>query len=505
MQLILAIDIGTSSTRAGLVDPSLRVHALASCSYSLSTPRPGWAEQDLDELMHALDRAVQECVRQKPPAGAIAGVALDCAMHSLVLLDEQGRPLAPLWTWADMRAAEEAARLAQDRELARRLYHATGCPVHAVYFPARIRWLKKERPELYRQAKALGSLKSCALLRLTGKFVEDLAMASTTGLVDLFALAWHPEALAAAGIDDARLLPRLIDPKSVAGMLLEDVARAWGIEPVPVVAGGTDGPFANVGAGAVEPGAMAITVGTSSAVRMVVDAPKLDPKERTWCYYLGDAAWIAGGAINAGGGTLDWLASSFPGIVQEAPRYTRLDELAESVEPGAQGLLFAPYLAGERSPGWQDTARGYMAGIGLHHRAPHFVRAAMEGVAYQIAWVCEALAETAGAPSRIRLTGGLASSRAFSQILADVLGRELEIPPSSEGSLLGSAAFGFAAVDPGFDWRAQAARIPAAARVAPDAARHRRYQTFFARYKELYAAIQPLFGPIAALSREDGG
>jgi len=505
MQLILAIDIGTSSTRAGLVDPSLRVHALASCSYSLSTPYPGWAEQDLDTLMRALEQAIRECVGRKPSGGRILGISLDAAMHSLVPLDEGGHPLAPVWTWADMRAAAQAATLSQDSELAHRLYRATGCPVHAVYYPAKIRWLQEERPELFRRARTFCSYKGYVLHWLTGVLAEDLAMASASGLLDVETLRWHPEALAAAGLKDPGLLPKLVEPKSVAGTLRDELARLWGIEPVPVVAGGTDGPFANVGAGCVDPGEMAITVGTSSALRMLVDGPKLDRDARTWCYYLGDGAWITGGAVNGGGSTLDWLAQSFPGIAGDSLRHQRLDELAESVAPMAEGLIFAPYLAGERSPGWQGTARGYLAGLGLHHRAAHFVRAAMEGIAYQIAWVYESVAESAGEPSRIRITGGFVGSRVWPQILADVLGRELEVPVNNEGSLLGSAAFGFAAVASSLDWRALAKEVPIVSRIAPDSARHRLYRRAFSAYKELYGKVRPLFQTIADLSHPAGG
>lgn len=498
MKLILAIDIGTSSTRAALVDSSFKVHSLAQVSYPLKTPQPGWAEQDVEQLMQALDQAVRQCVATQPKDGEILGISIDTAMHSLVPLDEEGAPLAPLWTWADMRATPQAEQLAADADFAKSLYAATGCPVHAVYLPAKIQWLRQERPDLFQNTKTLASFKSFLLQRLTGERVEELAMASGSGLLDVRSLTWHLPALQAAGIEDHRLLPRLIAPESIVGLLLDDIARAWGIPSVPVVAGGTDGPFANIGAGCVDAGDMAITVGTSSAVRMIVPAPKLDADQRTWCYYLGDSTWVVGGAINGGGGTLAWLAEAFPGLGTDGPLHQRLDELAASISPGAEGLLFAPYLAGERNPGWQGAARGYMAGIGLHHRAAHFVRAGMEGIAYQIAWVYESVAETAGEPQSIRITGGFVNSRVWPQILADVLGRELEVPVNNEGSLLGAAAFGFSAVDPSLDWRQLARRVPVKSRIQPDESRHRRYRELFRLYKDLYGAIRPHFESIAA-------
>lgn len=498
MKLVLAIDIGTSSVRAGLVDEALTIRSVASRPCPLSTPKPGWAQHPAEPLLEALDEAVRECLGQEPPAGRILGIALDAAMHTVVLLDERGDPLSPIWTWADMRAAPQAARLAQDPARARRLYLETGCPPHATYHPARIRWLAEHEPGLLHRARTIASVKALVLHRLTGELAEDLSTASASGLLNVSTLAWHPEVLEITGVREDRL-PRLVEPKSPVGILREALARRWGTGAIPVVAGGTDGPMANVGAGCAGPGEAAVTAGTSSAVRMLVDGPTLDVKMRTWCYYLGDGTWIAGGAVNAGGGTLDWLSRSFPGELGGQPASGRLDQLAGSVPPGAEGLFFAPYLAGERSPGWQDTARGYLAGLGLHHRFPHLVRAAMEGIAYQIASVFHSLAETAGEPRRVRVSGGLFSSRVFPQILADVLGRTLEVPATPEGSLLGTAALGFAALEPGVDWRELARRVAAPARIEPDPARHREYRRLFAAYQELYQAMRPLFRPLASL------
>ena len=499
MQVIMAIDIGTSSTRAALVDAELKIRSIGASKYGLSTPKPGWAEQSPQEIVAALDQAVRACLAGAPRGAEIAGMALDSAMHSLICVGADGAPLTNVWTWADMRAAGEAAALA-GRPDARELYRRTGCPVHAMYFPAKIAWLKANDPDLFRTAARFVSIKSFLLHHLTGEWAEDLSIASGYGLLNIESLEWDPLALEIAGIGSERL-PRPVEPGHTAGLLRPELARAWGLEQLPVVAGGADGPLANAGAGCIAQGDMAITVGTSSAVRMFSSRPKVDREARTWGYYLGDATWVVGGAINGGASTLDWLVRTFPGIAEGPNVHESLDRMAASVKPGSEGLILAPYLAGERNPGWQAEARGYLAGLGLHHGAAHFVRAVMEGIAYQIAWVYEAVADVAGTPERIRITGGFVSSATWPKILADVLGRTLEVPAEKEGSLVGCAAFGLGALIPGLDWRTLARAIPVQASIEPDMAAHERYRRYFETYKRLYGAMKPHFRDVHALQQ----
>lgn len=497
MHAIMAIDIGTSSTRAALVDPRLKIRSIGASKYSLSTPKPGWAEQDPREIVAALDEAVRACLKAAPAGLEICGIALDSAMHSLIGVGPDGAALTKVLTWADMRAAAEAKDLAA-RPDAGELYRRTGCPVHAMYFPAKLAWLKRNEPALFDRAALFASIKSYILHHLTGEWVEDLSIASGYGLLSLERLDWDPVALDIAGIERERL-PRPAEPRETAGLLKRELAQAWGLEQLPVVAGGADGPLANVGAGCIAQGDMAITVGTSSAVRMFSSAPKVDRDARTWGYYLGDATWVVGGAINGGASSLDWLVRTFPGIAGGPDVHESLDRMAAAVQPGSEGLIFAPYLAGERNPGWQGEARGYLAGLGLHHGAPHFVRAVMEGIAYQIAWVYEAVADIAGDPERIRITGGFVASSTWPKVLADVLGRALEVPAEKEGSLIGCAAFGLDALGPDLDWRSLVQEIPVQATIDPDMAAHERYRGFFDVYKRLYGAMKPHFGEVLAL------
>lgn len=497
---ILAIDVGTSSVRAALFGEELDMLCSGVRQYTLNAPVPGWAEQDPQMIRDALDEAIDECLRKRGSGVEVAGICMDTALHSFVALDREGNPLTTLWTWADTRATSTLERLREGAERIS-LYRRTGCPLHPMYFPAKIAWLREREPQLYRRTASFASIKSFLLRHLAGRLVEDAGIASGSGLLNLESLDWDEEALALAGVE-RRLLPDVVEPRSVVGPLRKELAEAWGIPQVPVVAGGSDGPMANAGAGCIREGDMAITVGTSSAVRMFSSAPRTDEQGRTWCYYLGDRTWVAGGAVNAGGSTLDWLRRAFPLLAPgEGNVHARMDEMALSVPPGSDGLIAAPYLTGERNPGLQGDARGYLAGLSLRHTAAHFVRALMEGVAYQIGWVYQCVCEVAGTPERIRITGGFVDSAVWPKILAGVLGRELEVPENKEGSLVGTAAFGFSAVDPSTDWRALVGQIGVVHRIEPDPEHVSRYRELFELYQELYFAHRPHFSKIASLQR----
>lgn len=514
---VLAIDVGTSSTRAALVDDQLNVLSVGQITNRLMTPEPGAAEQDPDQLWQSLVGAVCECLAGAPQGVRPQALIMDTAMHGLVMIDRSGRPITPLITWADTRSAPYAQTIANTKPFGERLYRQTGCPVHASYLPAKIAWQREEHPSTFKKTGKFVSIKSHLLFRLSqpdpdnvddpehaialDEMVEDLASASASGLLNMHRRDWDPDALTAAGISDHSYLPRLVEPRAIVGHLSKTLADKWRIDPVPLVAGGTDGPFANVGAGCTSPGEMVITIGTSAAVRMIVDQPVVDPLQRTWCYYLGDDAWVVGGALSSGGTSLAWLIDAFPGTFGSTSKseiYRAIDDMVAQTPPGAEGLMIGPYFSGERSPGWQADARGYVLGIGLHHQVRHFARAIMEGVAYLIAWLVESVQETAGHPDTIRVTGGFLSSQIWSQIVADVLGKELLVPVEKEGSLIGAATFGLSAIDETLDWRRLSKQIEIQRKITPNPATHSYYEEQFAVYKKLYGTIRPHFSTLVA-------
>lgn len=444
--MVIGLDLGTGSCKAVLVDDGGRVVGAASEGYPLRTAPDGTAEQDVAAIWDAACRALGRLA-----AGSLVpvrGIALSGAMHSLLAVDAAGEPRSPALTWADRRAAGLEAEVRAEVE-AGELHRRTGCPVRSTYHPVRLRWMARAGLADARTSR-FPAIKDWILHRMTGAWATDTSLASTTGLLDIRTGGWDPEALALAGVGPQRL-PVLVPPASVVGGLTAQAAAASGLaEGLPVIAGGSDGAMATIGAGTRD-GDSVITVGTSGAVRRPMPAPWLDPHGRTWCYLLDEGRWLAGGAINNAGLAVEWVRRVLYGELPEGEGYRRLAEDAGRVEAGAEGLVVIPHLAGERSPTWAaaDTAR--MHGLRLDHRRAHVARAVLEGVAHCLADVWEALPEPGPGAAVTALTGGITRSPAWVQILADVLGVPLRVDGSVDASALGAARTGLRGIgrDPG--------------------------------------------------------
>ena len=487
-QLVVGLDLGTTRCKAVAVAPDGAVAASATSAYPLYSPHPGWAEQSAGEVWQGAATALRElCARV--PARQLAGISLSGAMHSLLLVDEAGEALAPALTWADQRAAPQAKMLREQADPPA-LYRRTGCPVQSIYHLAKLRWWNDVEPDLARRAARFVTLKDWILWRLAGIWVTDQGMASTTGLLDIHRLEWDAEALGLARVR-ANQLPALAQPARVAGSINQPAAEATGL-PVglPVVPGTSDGGAANLGSGAVRAGQSVITIGTSGAVRRVVDEPLLDPVQRTWCYVLVEGRWFAGGAINNAGLALQWVRERFYPYVPGDDGYRRLIEEAANVAPGAEGVVFLPYFTGERSPHWNPEARALVSGLGLAHTRAHIARAVLEGVAYCLADVWEALMAEAPASGEARLTGNVTHNPAWAQIVADVLGVPLMADEAADASALGAALLGHLALGHLAQLDDAAKILPAGHAYEPDPARHAFYKTGHAAFQELYRRLE---------------
>src|SRR3954454_11900857 len=403
---MLGVDIGTTSTKAVAFDPDGTALAEAEAGYPLLEPEPGHAVQDPESVLAAVEAAVHEL---RGALGApIAGISVSGAMHGLLALDDEDRPITPLITWADTRATEQAARLrAEHPELQAR----TGTPLHPMSPLAKLRWFAECDPDTFAAARRWIGLKDLLLHRWTGEWATDHGTASGTGLLDLARLDWHPEALPAAGIR-ADQLCRAVPATHAAEH--RDLR-------VPVVAGGADGPLANLGLGAVAPGIAACSIGTSGALRVTVERPAVDPLGRVFCYALAEDRWVVGGAINNGGVVLEWAGDALaPDLGPHSQE--ELLELAASVPAGSAGLLMLPYLLSERAPQWSALPQGAYVGLSRAHRRGHLVRAALEGVCLQLSLVLQSMRAAGLEVRELRATGGFARSPLWKQMLADALG-----------------------------------------------------------------------------------
>jgi gluconokinase len=502
--VVIGADVGTTSAKAVAFDATGAAHGAGQAAYPLREPRPGRAEQDPEEVVAATCAAIRDAAREAEAGGArVVAVSLSSAMHGLLGIGGDGAPLTPLLTWADRRAADQADRL-RGGPRGPALHRRTGTPVHPMSPLLKLRWLSEREPELFARVPQWGSMKELLLLRLCGELAVDHGIASGTGLFNLGDGRWDDEALAYAGIDAGRLAEPVAPGTTFA--LRDGAAAELGVPAgTPIVAGGADGPLANLGVGAIGHGAVACSIGTSGAVRVVSDAPRVDDRGRTFCYVLAPGRWVIGGAVNNGGSVLDWCAQALaPELAAEAraagrPVAEALLEAAAQAPPGAGGLLMLPYLLGERAPRWSSLPRGVVLGLRQEHRREHLLRAALEGVCLQLAVVLSSLGDAGVDVRSIRATGGFARSPLWRRILAGAFGRPVGFADSPEGSALGAAFIGLQAVDL-LDDLGRAADIVALRAVErPDRDEAELYARLLPAFDEAYDALVGPFRALAAL------
>ena len=431
--VVIGVDVGTTATKAvAFAAGSTTAYGSGEAGYALSEPEPGAAVQDPEAVWDAVGDAVRDAVAALPPRTEVAALAFSAAMHGLLALDDRGDPLGPLLTWADTRAATVAAELRRaPGGLA--LHRRTGTPLHPMSPLVELAWLARERPSLHAAAATWGGIKEFVLARATGARVTDTSCASGTGLLDLASGTWDDEALSLAGVDAAHL-GTLVAPTDVVGRLR---TGDWDVPAgTPVVAGGGDGPLANLGVGAVRPGVAACSIGTSGALRVTVDRPEVDPRGRVFCYGLTQDRWVVGGAITNGGVVLDWARETLGGDVGD------LLDAAAAVPAGAEGLLALPHLLPERAPHWDARGAGALVGLHRAHGRGHLVRALLEGVCLQLRLVLDSMREAGLAVDEVRATGGFARSALWRRLLTDALAMPVGFPAVDQGSAYGAALLG---------------------------------------------------------------
>lgn len=449
---MIGVDIGTTSTKAVLFETGGNVIAKSSEEYPLYTPTALIAEQDPDRLFSAvLDSVRQVTSESGVPAKAIRFVSFSSAMHSVIPVDKNGKPLMRCITWADNRSAAWCERLENEMN-GHQIYLRTGTPIHPMSPLAKLLWMRHENKVVFEKAAKFISIKEYIFYQLFHDYVIDYSIASCTGLLNLARLDWDEEALRIAGITDEQL-SRLVPTTSLLTGLDRHFAERMHIHPdTPFVVGASDGVLSNLGVNAISPGVVAVTLGTSGAIRTVVDRPMTDPKGRTFCYALADSKWVIGGPVNNGGIILRWAKDEFAAAeIETAKRlginpYDVLTKMAERVNPGADGLIFHPYLAGERAPLWNPDARGSFFGLTLHHQKQHMIRAVLEGVIFNLYTVLLAMKEMIGEPKKIQATGGFARSPLWRQMMADIFDQPVSVPESFESSCLGAAVLGLKAI-----------------------------------------------------------
>ncbi|WP_127587615.1 gluconokinase [Paenibacillus koleovorans] len=508
---VVAVDLGTTSTKTLVIDRDGRVIASNAIEYPLHTPRPDRAEQDPLEIFEAAVTGIAEVIRNAGISGGeVICVSFSSAMHSLIAVDRDGSPLTPCVTWADNRSVEFVRTLKQELD-GLRIYRQTGTPIHPMSPLLKLMWFNKYEPELVGRTHKFIGIKEFVFARLFGNYVIDYSLASATGLFNLEALDWDAEALQIAGVAREQLSRPVTTTHIEQGLSPEYAARTGLPAETPFVVGASDGVLANLGVGAFEPGIYAVSIGTSGAVRGTVSRPITDPQGRLFCYALKDDFWCLGGAINNGGIMFRWVRDQLATLEAEEGRrrgmdpYDYLTSIAQTVAPGSDGLIFLPLLAGERAPYWNANARGTFFGMSLFHEKKHMIRAVMEGVMYRIHSVVTALEEAGGPTREIRASGGFARSSFWLGMMADVLGTTVTVPPSIESSGLGAAQLGLLAVGETRDFSSIHEWVQGGARFEPNPANTSVYRELTDIYMQVYRQLKDQFDAIATFQQAHVG
>jgi gluconokinase len=476
--MVIALDLGTSSVRAALYDArgkavDGRFHQV---SYTPATTPDGGVEHDPAELLDAAAACLDAVVRAARHDD-VRAVAVTSFWHGLLGFDGAQRPVTPVFMWADSRSTAEAGllRAALDEDA---LHARTGCHLHASYWPAKLRWLARERPADVSRVARWGSIGEHLELTFFGEAATGLSMASGTGLLDQDALSWDAEALAAAGIEAEHLFPLAHLPRGRRGLRAPWAGRWPGLRSTPWFPAVADGAASNVGSDCVDRGRVALNVGTSAALRVVTEVDVAPPRG-LWRYRLDRRRSLVGGATSEGGNVYAWCRD-----VLRLPDDAAVEQALAGRAADSHGLTVLPFLAGERAPGWRGDRRAAITGLSLATTALDVAHAALEAVALRLRLVYELLAPHAARDHLVVASGGAVShSRVWTQMLADALGRTIHCSSEREATSRGAALLALEALGALPD--VGAVQAPLREAFTPDAARHARYREALERHRRL--------------------
>lgn len=505
---IIAADIGTTSTKTLVISREGKVVASHSIEYPLFTPAADRAEQDPHEIFDAVVQGIGAVVSKADiTAEQVLCVSFSSAMHSLIAVDRDATPLTACITWADNRSSKYAEELKRSG-LGQQIYSRTGTPIHPMSPLLKLMWFRDNEPELVKETYKFIGIKEFVFAKLFGRYVIDHSLASATGLFNLEKLDWDEEALTYAGVTPEQLSELVPTTYRVEGLSAEYAAVMGLAQETPFIVGASDGVLANLGVGAFEPGVVAVTIGTSGAVRSVVDKPQTDPEGKLFCYALTEKFWVVGGPINNGGIVFRWVRDQIATAEAEEARqrgmdpYDYLTELASEVGAGSDGLLFLPLLSGERAPYWNANARGVYFGLSLSHQKKHMIRAALEGVMFSIQAVATSLERIMGPAEVIRASGGFARSEFWRQMMTDMLGTSVTVPDSIESSGIGAALLGLLAMGEIDDLSYAHNWIQVGTAHEVNESNYRIYQQLTSIYTSVYHQLKDQFDAITAFQAQ---
>jgi len=482
MNYYIGIDIGTTSTKAVAFSDTGDIIAREEIPYPILHPFASYSEQNPDEIFEAVINCIGT-ISQTLSTGNAELISFSAAMHSIMAIDETGNPLTNCIIWADNRASDIADQL-RELKTADVFYHTTGVPIHAMTPFCKLLWLRENRQELFLAASRYIGIKEYVFSRLFDKYLVDTSVASATGLLNIHTLQWDAAILDYAGIRETQLSV-VTDAHHKeylkAGTIYYGDARLQHVLQSPFIIGSSDGALANLGTGAVGKNMMAVSIGTSSAVRLVTTDVYTDEHMRTFCYHIANNSYIMGGASNNGAVVLQWFKDM---VLETNETHEQLFQKAAAISAGSNGLIFIPYVLGERAPVWNSSANGVFFGINIMHTRAHFVKAVMEGIVFNMYCIGKILMEKRKV-TEIHATGGFTKSPSWLQMLCDMFNRSVLVSGAVESSASGAVKLGMEAMGIEKKWTPKTTD-----RYEPNALQHQVYLRQFQQFERIYELLK---------------
>jgi gluconokinase len=487
-EFIIGLDLGTTSVKAVVFNVNGKVITETEKMITSHYPQQRWVEQNPVEIEQYAVQAIRDAIDEaKIEKHELLTIGISAAMHSLICMDENGEPLSQALIWSDGRSSEQAEKLKETNGFD--VYARTGLPNHPMSPLSKLLWMKEVEYEPYLKANYFLSIKEYILQKWFGQCVIDYSMAAATGLFNAKTFQWDDEILELAGVKKEQL-SKIVPPTEVLTGINKDVAENMGISnDMPIVIGAADGQLANLGIGAILPGEVAITAGTSGAIRQFTKGFRISDKQETFSYAFTEDYSIIGGPTNNGGIALQWLKE----LLNYQGSFYEFTAEAEQVAPGADGLIFLPYINGERAPLWNQHAKGNFFGMSITHKKEHFVRAVLEGITFNLYQIGQALEELAGEPEKIFVNGGLSRSTLWLQMLADVFGKEVYVSESHHSAAWAAAWTGLVALGKADSFADIKKNVLMGEAVKPNMENHKIYTKIFNKYEMLANDISKYF------------
>ncbi|HLS64660.1 MAG TPA: xylulokinase [Ruania sp.] len=503
--MLIGIDLGTSTCKAIAVSPVGEVVAVASADYPMINRRAGWAEQEPSEWWRATGEAITALTAQLPEHGReVVGIGLCGQMHGLTPLDADGEVIRPAILWNDQRAAQECDWITEQVGGLDRLLALTGNQMLPGFTAGKIIWLRRNEPESYAAMTRLLNPKDYLRFRMTGQYATDVSDASGTGLFDVQHRTWSSELLTAIDVDEG-LLPAVVESTEQTGVLEDSLAAAWGLPAgTPVFGGGGDAVIQTTAMGLLEEGEAGFTVGTAGIVAGGLShyPEKVTGRVQVSCGNE-PGRWHLMGVSLSAGGAFQWLRDALtPLNDSQELTFQQLITLAKQVEPGANGVMFLPYLLGERSPNLAPEASAALVGLSQMHSVGHIARAVIEGVLMNLREILEICVDSGLQTDRIIASGGATQEVLWLQLLADILGRDVvTVTGASEGGAYGAALAAGVGASVWPDLSEALSQVKVVREFTPDHQARPQYEKVFAAHHQLYSALTDVYGLLAESSR----